>query len=34
MWIIENVSKRMLKYDLVGIQEVRSNGSGGTEPVI
>jgi hypothetical protein len=31
--IIENNSKSALKYDLVGIQEVRSNGGGDTETV-
>lgn len=31
--IIENNSKSILKYDLVGIQEVRSNRGGDTEPI-
>jgi len=31
--IIENNSKSILKYDLVGIQEVRSSGGGDTEAV-
>jgi len=31
--IIENNSKCILKYDFVGIQEVRSNGGGCTEAV-
>ena len=31
--IIDNISKSILKYDLVGIQEVRSNRGGGTEAV-
>ena len=31
--IIENSSKSILKCDLVGIQEVRSNGGGDTETI-
>jgi hypothetical protein len=35
LWLrnIENISNRILKYDVVGVQEVRTKGGSGTEAV-